>query len=177
MEPQIENDNSLNVEGADEAQLPEEQDTSTNPEQDTPVDTTELDELRRKNAQLYARAKKAEEALKTAPTQTKKAAKSTDDGQPSRDEYLADILKISKGFTDEDIADARLIAGGKGIALTDAVNTEEFNALKKIRDDRKQLEQASLRASRGSQPKAKVTISSPGISDDEHKRLWLERNR
>jgi hypothetical protein len=178
MENPIEPQDSPILPDVEETQL-EEQEPSPNPEQDTPV-APEVEELRRTNAQLYARAKKAEEALKatkTAPPQSKKAESSTADGLPSREEFLADILKVSKGFTDADIADARLIATGKGLSITDAVNTEEFAALKKVRDDKKQLEQASLRASRGSQPKARVTLSTPGISDDEHKRLFLERNK
>jgi hypothetical protein len=119
---------------------------------------------------------KAELEAKSAPQQIKKAVSSTADGLPSREEYLADILKVSKGFNDEDISDARLISNGKGLSITDAVNTEEFAALKKLRDDRKEIERAGMRASKGSQPKAKVSISSPSLSDDEHKRLFLERN-
>ena len=117
------------------------------------------------------RAEKAEGKLKDKPkaVETKAPKKEQEQQALTREETILFAKNVLD--TDEDLEDAKFIAERKGIGLAEAVDTLTFKSLKRERDNEKKAEDSSLRASRGSKVKEKITLKSKGLSTDDHKRL------
>jgi len=175
MDTNTETDNSSNVETGEVV------DTTENNES---VETVEQTESRREFSdyekqlynQLQAEKAKAEklkkelEAKAVAPQQTKKEDKVT---TLTREEAIA----FAKGFDEADVDEAKFISERTGVPLLEAFNTTRFKSYKETKELDRKNEEASMRASRGSQVKPKKTLSSTGLSDEEHKAMALERMR
>lgn len=165
---------------ADEEIIDLEQDVDDVVVDELPTDPEELKALvvkeRTARKQITARAKTAEGKLKTLKTATDPAPvtkKPEQDQQPSQ--TLIDVderILISQGEDPEFLKELKDIAKMKGISLIEAKGSELGVAAKKIFDDKKKSAAASLPASRGSgTKKPEKTLSTPGLSEEEHKAL------
>jgi len=81
-------------------------------------------DLEAKNRQLYERAKKAEEKLKTLE-KTGKVNKEKSTGEPDLD-YILEVQSATKGLDTEEVDELRLRAKAKGISLSEARKDENF---------------------------------------------------
>lgn len=138
--------------------------SSENSEQEDTVDlAAELEKQRKANAQINARAKKAEEelrALKANPPL-------------KQDPQLSDELKlIARGLSDEEIEQAKVIAKGKGIVLTEAIKDPLFLSYQTTLKEERRKEKAKLGASKGSGESQDETLVKPGMSESEHKEAF-----
>jgi len=120
-----------------------------------------LEAAEKAKSQLTARAKKAEEELKTLKAKPQ---------ETNNDPQFQDELKlVARGLSDEEIEQAKVIARGKGIALTEAVKDPLFLTYQADLKEKERKEKAKLGASKGSgegqedEPEVK-----PGMTRDEH---------
>lgn len=91
---------------------------------------------------------------------------------------LSEELKlIARGLSDEEIEQAKVIAKGKGISLTNAVKEPLFTLFQdKIKDDKKKAD-AKLGASRGSgETQEDITGVESGSSREEHMKAFKKVN-
>ena len=127
----------------------------------------EKEALRVAKAQLTARAKKAEEELK--------ALKAKPPVNNNNDPQLIDEIKlIARGLSDEEIEQANVIAKGKGIPLTKAVEEPLFKIFQSDLKERQKRENAKLGASKGSgetEDKDEPGLK-PGATKDEHMKAF-----
>lgn len=152
-------------------------DTGTDDSQeDTETDDVEalkqqLAKERKAKADILQRAKKAESQLKKSkqPSQINSPAHSLEDIE-------ATVLK-SQGIPDDILRDMKALAKVRGKSLLDIQNDPIILTLKKQREDEEKAAKAKLGASKSTaQVKKEVSINAPGLSDEEHKRLWREMN-
>jgi hypothetical protein len=118
-----------------------------------------------------ARAMKAEALIvknKKAPV----AEKTTVQATPSNVEEL--VLQAN-GMSDELLVQLKKIAEINGTSLIKAQSDPIFVAVKEKFEREKKHENASLGASRGAGTvKAKKTFATPGLTQEEHKRMAME---
>lgn len=171
--------------------LPQE---GTNPELDTEVEETvadtetedsqedtgtddvealkqQLAEANKAKAAILQRAKKAEQQLKKTkqPSQINSPAHSLEDIE-------ATVLK-SQGIPDDILRDMKALAKVRGKSLLDIQNDPIILTLKKQREDEEKASKAKLGVSKSTAAvKKEVSFNTPGLSDEEHKRLWKEAN-
>jgi hypothetical protein len=125
----------------------------------------EKEDLRKAKAQLTARAKKAEEELKAL-----KAKPQTNINDPQ----LSEELKlIARGLSDEEIEQAKVIAKGKGIPLTEAIKDPLFVVYQDDFKEKQRKEKAKLGASKGSgETQEEVTGLQSGSTREEHEKAF-----
>lgn len=132
----------------------------------------EVEKLRELNKKLFERAKKAEAKLKAGGTPTK--APITNKPSASREQVQEEILR-SQGYTDDLILELKKVASLNKTDLFAAQKDDIFLAIKEKREKQKKSEDARLGAARGvAKSVPKKTVSTPGLSDEEHERLWRE---
>jgi hypothetical protein len=137
----------------------------------------DIETVRESNKRLFERAKAAEDKLRSLKKERYDAQVNAqkkdlpDKGQSiERDE----LKLIARGLSDEEIDEAKSIARGKDITLTEALKTKSFLAYQKeLREDAKK-EEAKLGATRGSSQAKKETFHA-GMTTEEHKALWNEK--
>lgn len=125
------------------------------------IDTLQekLDSAEKAKSQILARARKAEEELRDLK------AKSSISSNP----VLSDELKlIARGLSDEEIEQAKVIARGRGIALTEAIKEPLFLTYQSDLREKKKREDARLGASRGSGESQDDTLIKPNMTRVEH---------
>lgn len=136
---------------------------------------SELEREREARKQLTARAKKAEEQLraKVSQPETPVEQKSTQSSLTADDIDMR-VLKV-QGMSDEVIEKLSKIAKFNGVSLFEAQSDDLFVAWKEKHEADKRAEKARMGASRGSSSVRKEkTITSPGLTDSEHKDLWRQ---
>ncbi len=102
-----------------------------------------LDAAEKAKSQLTARAKRAEDELKKFKDNPPK--------EQSNDPYYKDELRlVASGLSEEEITQARIIAKGKEVSLTEAVKDPMFQAFQTDLKEKERKEKAKLGASRGS---------------------------
>jgi len=123
--------------------------------------------------QVLARAKKAENDLRTLRGNKIEPAKTIT--QPLSDDAVdARILKAG-GMSDELLSELKVIAKLRGKPMLDCQTDPIFIALKEVKD--KESRKTSLPASRGSSSvKKSKDFKSGGLTDAEHKSMWREQN-
>ena len=121
--------------------------------------------------QAVARAKKAEADLKALKEKAGEATQITNNA-PSEETIDVKILQ-SQGLDDEAISYLKKIAQVNGTTLIEAKKDELYKAFEEKREREEKAKKASLGASRGSGAiRKEKSITSPGLSDEEHKELW-----
>lgn len=109
---------------------------------------------------------------KTDSTQQRTASKDKEAAPAlSREEGIL----IAKGFSEDELEQAKKVATLEGIKLTEVPGNELFIAWKTKRDAEIKRQQAQLGASRGARTNVKKTLATPGLSDEDHKELFKER--
>lgn len=136
-------------------------------EEETPDLSAELEKERKAKAQILARAKKAEEelkALKAKPQNT------------NNDPQLSEELKlIARGLSDEEIEQAKVIARGKDIPLTEAIKDAMFIAYQSDLKEKERKEKAKLGASKGSGETSEEPEVKSGMTRDEHLKVFQKK--
>lgn len=129
--------------------------------------------------QSLARAKKAEAALKDKPVQanSETVAKPTQVNNSNTltpDDIDARVLRL-QGMPEPILEALKKVAKINGQTLMEAQSDEVFVAMKAKIEEQDKSEKAKLGASRGtgSVKKAK-TFNTSGLSDAEHKEMWLQ---
>lgn len=86
-----------------------------------------------------------------------------------------EAILIAKGRSEEDLDLLHTIAKGKGISLLDAEKHALFTAYEEKKAEELKKEQARPGASKGSgSAKSSTGFTNPGLSAEEHKKLWKE---
>lgn len=121
--------------------------------------------------QVLARAKRAEDEakrLKASPVNINKT------NSLSPEEVDVKILQ-SQGYTDELITELKAVAKARGKSLFASTQDSIFIAIKAEKEAELKAQKAKLGASRGSSSVRKEkSVTSPNLSDEEHKQLWRE---
>jgi hypothetical protein len=166
---------------SDEEIIDLEQPIEDTPADQLPTDPEELKALLEKERiarrQVTARAKNAEAENKILKTAGKPAApvapKKPEEQQSSQS--VDERILLSQGEDQEFLDELKEIAEIKKISLIEAKGTELGVAAKKIYDDKKAKANAQMGAGRGAGSKTKeITANTPGLSDEQHKKLALE---
>jgi hypothetical protein len=132
-------------------------------QEDTVALKEKLDKAEQAKSQLTARAKKAEEELKALKANP----------PLKQDPQLSDELKlIARGLSDEEIEQAKVIAKGKGIVLTEAIKDPLFLVYQGDLKEKERKEKAKLGASKGSGESQDETLIKPGMSREEHQEAF-----
>lgn len=149
---------------------------ATNSNESSVEDTTDLaDELERQrnaNAQILARAKRAEEEIKKLKS-TQAQPQNLNNNNPQLQEELK---LIARGLSDEEIEKAKVIARGNGVSLTDAVKDEMFVLFQSNLKEKQRKENAKLGASRGSGETQEDTLIKPEMTREEHMAAFKKVN-
>jgi hypothetical protein len=145
---------------------------TTNDEGDGVEETPEvlkkkLEEANKAKSQLTARAKTAEARLKELEANPQGNNK-------SNDPQLSDELKlIARGLSDEAIEQAKVIAKGKGLTLTEAIKDPLFEIYQKDLAEKERREKAKLGASKGSsESQEEITGFQAGATREEHEKAY-----
>lgn len=134
--------------------------------EDTVVLEKKLEDAEKAKSQILARAKKAEEELK-------KLKESEAKSHISSDPQLSEELKlIARGLSDEEIEQAKVIAKGKGIPLTEAIKDSLFTIFQSDLKEKKKKEDAKLGASKGSGESEDKTLIKPDMTREEHQEAF-----
>lgn len=145
---------------------------TTNSNESGSEDTTDLAEevekLRKANAQINARAKKAEEELKKFKT-SPAPSQQINNNNP---EFSEEIKLIARGLSDEEISQAKVIAKGKGIVLSEAIKDPLFAIFQKDLKEKEKREQAKLGGSKGSGESGDDSIVKPNMTKEEHQEAF-----
>jgi hypothetical protein len=138
--------------------------------EDTEAIKASLANALKAKAELTARAKKAEEELKSLKAKPQ-------DNKPN-DPQLSDELKlIARGLSDEAIEKAKIIAKGRGIPLTEAIKDPDFLIIKADLDEKEKREKAKLGASKGSgETEEGITGLESGSTREEHMKAFKKVN-
>jgi hypothetical protein len=122
-------------------------------------------------AQVLARAKKAEEEARTLRSQSKPTT-----NQLSKEDTEMLILK-SQGMDDDLLNGMRDLAKIRGKSIMEVQNDPIILAMKDAKDKEAREKAAKLPASRGSSSiKKEKDVTTPNLSDEEHRALWRARN-
>jgi hypothetical protein len=133
--------------------------------EDTEAIKANLANALKAKSELTARAKKAEEELK--------ALKAKPQLEPN-DPQLSDELKlIARGLSDEEIEQAKVVAKGKGINLTEAIKDPLFTIFQADLKEKERKEKAKLGASKGSgETQEEITGLESGSTKEAHKKAF-----
>ena len=146
-EENIENGDSINAEVDVTPEVAEETEVELSLESEPEVDVAKLQEI---NKKLFARAKKAEEALKKTlkadVTPTKKEITNNTEQYLTREEAIL----IAKGYEDSELAKLKAIAKGSNCSLLDATKDEMFVVWKEKQEVERKKSKSQLGASKGS---------------------------
>lgn len=152
-------DFNVEEETLEEEETTEDTTTEEPKEEDTVVISKEKFKAMQKKAIAYDASKKAPQR-ETITNNTL-----------SREEAIL----IAKGRNEDELDLLHTIAKGKGVSLLDAEKNPLFLAYEEKQAEEKKKEQARLGASKGSNSaKSSVGFSTPGLSAEDHKKLWKE---
>lgn len=143
----------------------DEEATNSNDSSDEGTDALQerLDQAEKAKSQILARAKKAEEELKTLKAQP----------HISNDPQLSDELKlIARGLSDEEIEQAKIVAKGKGILLTEAIKEPLFLTFQNDLKEKERKEKAKLGASKGSGESQDDSLIKSDMTREEHEKAF-----
>jgi hypothetical protein len=104
-------------------------------------------------------------------------AQSSQEQKPATPASLTrdEAIVIAKGFSEEELEYANKVAALEGIKVTDAVTNDLFTSWKARHDKAAKEQAAQLPASKGARATVKKSLSTPGLSDEEHKQLAREK--
>lgn len=183
-----ENINSQN-DTSQEDENTEVDDESTDIEDESAEDESEDEDLKEKNKKLFYRAKKAEGFVqqpdgtwlrkfkpRLVPLEEadkpKHKSEIKKDPSPSEETIDEKILRATKGYDDEAMAELKAIAKGKGMTLLQAEQDKIFKIYLKEAEAEKKKAEAALGGSKGAgKKKSEVDVSTPNLTDEQHREL------
>jgi hypothetical protein len=131
------------------------------------VDVAKLQEI---NKKLFARAKKAEELLKTSKTQVKQVAQPKKEQNINNEQPLTreEAILIAKGYEESELVRIKAIAKGNNCSLLDATKDEMFVLWKEKQEVENKKAKSSLGSSKGSgSVRAEKSVSQ--MTEAEHR--------
>lgn len=139
---------------------------TTNSNEDSSEETVdlseELEKAREANRLINGRNKIAEAENKKLKAEL---AKSSLNSNPQ----LSDELKlIARGLSDEEIEQAKVVARGRDVSLSEAIKDPLFLTFQSDLKEKKRKEDAKLGASKGSGESQEESDIKPDMSRDEH---------
>lgn len=138
----------------------------------------QLEREREARRQLTARAKKAEEQLKSMSSQTtqkpvQKPSQNINNSLTAEDVETR-ILK-AQGVKEDELVMLKKIASVNGTGIIEAQTDEIFLSYKDRKEAQEKAEKAKLGASRSSgSVKKEKSFTSSGLSKEEHKEMWRQ---
>lgn len=159
VETPTENNDSTNVE-----EVVEETEEVT--EADNTPTLEDYEALQKKNKELFERAKKAE-----AQAKAKKESPllKTNETESNDEERLLRLAKIANQVDDEDLEVLKTINGS---SLEEKLKNPAFVAFKAQKDKKKRSEASALKPSGSNVVFGDKNLNKPGITPEEHKKLW-----
>lgn len=149
----------------------ENQELEINLEDTEEVVATEKTYTEQQFKQVLARAKTAEAKLKEKPAEV---THNTNNALSEQD-IEAKILQ-AQGMDKELLEEAKILAKLRNKSILEIQNDPILVAMKEEKEKAIKAQKAKLGASKSSsQAKAEKAITSPGLSDEEHKALWREQ--
>ena len=141
----------------------------TPPEATTPADDVDtlkqqLAQRDEQNRKLYERAKKAEQKLKSQTV--------NQPPNPNSQEERDELRLVAQGMSDEEIKQAKIIAKGAGVSLSEAIKDPLFTTFQDKLKDEKRKEEAKLHATKGSRQTSEESDIKPYMSREDHKAVW-----
>jgi len=124
-----------------------------------------LEKAREANRNINARARRAEDELK----QLRKSTPPSINNDP---QLLEELKLIARGLSDEEIEQAKVVAKGKGIALTEAVKEPLFLTYQSDLKEKKRKEDAKLGASKGSGESQDQSEIKSEMTREEHMKAF-----
>ena len=148
---------------------------ATNSNEDSDEDTVsteeELERQRKANAQILARAKRAEEELRKVKSKQPEAPRINNDNQ------LEDELRlIARGYSDDEISKLKVVAKGSEKSLLEATKDPLFLTFQNDLKERERRENARLGASKGSGESQENTLIKKGMTREEHLEAFKKLN-
>jgi hypothetical protein len=152
------------------------EEVSTDVETETEVEeTAEAEEIDWKAEALKLKAILKRKTKKEADPQTAQTSNPTQ-AVPTDIVTPKDLLRTTKGYDDDALAQLEVIAKGKGISLIQAQDDPLFTGYLEKQEAEKKAQAAKLGASKGSgRGGEKRTFTTPGLSDEDHKAMWKEK--
>lgn len=146
----------------------ENEEVTVDSEQEDTVDASEqLEELQKQNAQLKNYVKK----LKGKKEETRTDLETPD--VPVSDNAIQKQVLKANGMDESLIEVLEFISKEKGVDLLTAQSDGYFKHKQEAFEVEKREKEAQLGASKGSGAgKPKKTVSTPGLTKEEHKRMW-----
>lgn len=133
-----------------------------------------LEKERIAKQQILARAKKAEAEAKELKTKATDKPSQNINNTLTADDVEVKILK-AQGLSEDEINYLKRLAKVNETSIIESQSDELFQAFKLKKQEAEKAEKAKLGASRGSGTvKQSKTVSSAGLTDEEHKQLWRE---
>jgi len=141
-------------------------DSNEDSEQEDTVSREEYERLRKANFDINAARKRLDAE--------NKALKEAQANPPIKnDPQLSEELKlIARGLSDEEIEQAKVVAKGKGIALTEAIKDPLFIIFQSNLKENERKEKAKLGASRGSGESQDNTLIKQDMTREEHQEAF-----
>jgi len=160
-------DTNTEVEGATESNENSVEGTEVEgTQEDTDTLKVELEKQRKANLEINIARKKAEAELKKLKSDQAQS-------QLNNNSQLSDELKlIARGLSDEEIEQAKIIAKGKDIPLTEAIKNPLFLSYQKDFKDNERKEKAKLGASKGSGESENEDLIKPDMTREEHEKVF-----
>lgn len=149
------------------------------------VETTEVDETEDYSTDWKAIAE-AEKARRIRAEQAIAKAKAKKHEQPDERQTIIkqtntapnieETVLRAQGVAQDELDMLKKVSALNGISIIDAQNDEVFKLWKQKHEQDIKAEQAKLGASRGSgQRKPQKDFSTPGLSPEEHKAMWKQK--
>jgi len=159
---------------SDDADFQAELDTLTDEEKETKLQEKKAELIKQEYSEIAKKAKKDAELANNYKIRAEKAEgeikKTPKQEVKTNDPQLSEELKlIARGLSDEAIEQAKVIAKGKGIALTEAIKDPLFDIYQKDAEEKRKKEDAKLGASKGSgESQEAVKAFQSGASREDH---------
>jgi len=143
----------------------------------TKLEEKKAELIKQEYASIAEKARKDAELANNYKIRAEKAEKGIKDNSLNNkpnDPQLSDELKlIARGLSDEEIEQAKVIAKGKGIVLTEAIKDPLFTIFQADLKEKERKEKAKLGASKGSgETQEEVTGFQSGSTKEEHKKAF-----
>lgn len=129
----------------------------------------DAEELKKKNKQLFERAKKAEGELKALKSKGK-GAESTSGDYLTRDEAIL----LAKGIDLEDMDQLKLIQKATGSSLKEAMENPLYQGYIKNKEAEIKRNKAQLGAA-GGESAVEKEFNKPNLTPEEHRALWEKK--
>jgi len=161
-----------------DADFQAELDALSDEDKDTKLQEKKAELINQEYATIAEKAKKDAELAQNYKIRAEKAEgenkkKPPVENKPNDPQLSEELKLIARGLSDEAIEQAKVIAKGKGIALTEAIKDPLFLTYQKDADEKEKKEKAKLGASKGSgESKEEIKGTESGSTREAHQEAF-----